>query len=462
MSEHTFTALHLFCGLGGMALGFQRARGRWRGLIGRFESLLGIDNDPESCADFEALTGVPALCADVAKMQPDQLARATGGVAPDVVFTSPPCKGFSALLPKKAAAQEKYQALNRLVLQGLHLVLTTWATSPPKLIVLENVPRITRRGAGLLVQLRQLLVAHGYRLHESTHDCGELGGLAQHRRRFLFIARHEASLPTFVYQPPTRAVRAIGDVLEALPLPDAAEAGPLHRLPRLQWKTWVRLALIPAGGDWRDLPEGSYVKWTEASGAVTCGGTPSSSGICDGDPRLGHKPRRGAYRIVRWGEPAPTVTGAAGVGRSCAYAVGDPRLSCTPRAGTMGVLPWDGPSGAVTGTADVHSARTAIAAPRIPTDRERPDPPPVIIALDGTWHRPLTTLELAALQGLPTRLPDGSPLRLAGKSDGRWRQRIGNAVPPPAAQAIGEALLASLLPAVEGVGFVFGGTSIWV
>ena len=59
----------------------------------------------------------------------------------------------------------------------------------------------------------------------------------------------------------------------------------------------------------------------------------------------------------------------------------------------------------------------------------------VIRALDGTWHRPLTTLELAALQGLPTQI-DGEWLQLAGGSKARWRKRIGNAVPPATAEAI--------------------------
>lgn len=70
--------------------------------------------------------------------------------------------------------------------------------------------------------------------------------------------------------------------------------------------------------------------------------------------------------------------------------------------------------------------------------------PPVIIAEDGVWHRPLTILELAALQGFPFTFSDGSPLALAGNSDVRWRERIGNAVPPPAAVAIGNQIFETL------------------
>ncbi len=75
----------------------------------------------------------------------------------------------------------------------------------------------------------------------------------------------------------------------------------------------------------------------------------------------------------------------------------------------------------------------------------------------------MTTLELAALQGFPLTMPDGKPLQLAGKSDAKWRERIGNAVPPPAAQAMGETILMALLPSITGEWVMsLNGTDIWV
>jgi hypothetical protein len=85
---------------------------------------------------------------------------------------------------------------------------------------------------------------------------------------------------------------------------------------------------------------------------------------------------------------------------------------------------------------------------------------PVIISPDGCWHRPLTTLELAALQGLPTEL-DGQPLELDGPSVSRWRERIGNAVPVGAAEAIGRQMLVSLTEGALGEWSLSSG-SVWV
>jgi site-specific DNA-cytosine methylase len=148
MRTYEATIAHFFCGSGGGGLGSARAQSEIGGARARFRVLGGIDVDPLACQDFEHLVGAPALCANMATLQPAELQRFLGPRAPDMILTSPPCKGFSALLPKAKASTQHYQDLNQLVLQGLHLALSTWAT-PPRVLFLENVPRITSRGAEL-------------------------------------------------------------------------------------------------------------------------------------------------------------------------------------------------------------------------------------------------------------------------------------------------------------------------
>ena len=83
----------------------------------------------------------------------------------------------------------------------------------------------------------------------------------------------------------------------------------------------------------------------------------------------------------------------------------------------------------------------------------------VIRSLDGTWHRPFTTLELAALQSL---IDPEEAIEPDGISDSAWRERIGNAVPPDAATAIAGVIGETLLLAWSGETFVLGSTPIWV
>lgn len=575
MTNKRFTILHLFCGSGGGALGFQQSQQEYKGLAGTFETIAGIDVDPECCANFERLTGTPAICMDLFSRQqymafhgceppadwrevtPADILAACGGRCPDVVFLSPPCKGFSGLLPAASAKSPKYQALNELVPRSMMLVTEAFKGDLPAVIMIENVPRIVQRGKHLLTEVKTVLRSSGYVFHEASHDCGEIGGLGQIRKRYLMIARNPRKLPGFIWQPVKQRHKTIGDVLGQLPPPgDTEKGGAMHRIPRLQWRTWLRLALIPAGGDWRDLQNTfngkdmyshcyGVVPWANTSRTVTGASKPNNGAINLADPRLsmsldsnhfkhcykvlpldatsgtitsahgpsngvtsiadprldkvmgygnkymierysdpshtvtgsrigsgglivadqslGHSPRSGAFRIVPWGSAAPTIVGNTRTGGSNGISgIADPRFTCKQRAGTFGVQQWDEPSKTVIGGLDVHAGAAAVADPRIPGDTD--SGVWLIVAEDGTWHRPITTLEMAALQGLPMNFADGSPLVFAGKSEARWREHTGNMVPPPAACAIGNALLETMLPMLA-FGEVHWGTTdreLWV
>ena len=555
MAEHEITHFHLFCGAGGGALGFNRGEARVGQFRARFTCLGGVDSDPACVRDFSRLTSVPGTCLDLFSREQYEafhgapppkdwreacradLHRSAQGRRPDIVFLSAPCKSFSGLLSSAAAALPKYQALSQLALRGLLLLLDAWGDDPPPLILFENVPRIAQRGRGLLDQIGGLLRGHGYAVAETAHDCGELGGLAQHRRRFLLVARHQAKVPAFLYEPPKRRVRAIGEVLGELLMPEHPAAGPMHRLPRLKWDTWVRLALIPSGGDWRDLAGsrakggtgeyqqygvvpwdrtartvtgqsapggGAYsvadprwgggrlgvVRWDREGGTVTGEAYPTNGPFAVGDPRwrsdvmgvrpwdepcgtvtgraqqstgafsvadprpLGDGHYHNVYRVARWDKPAGCVT-AAGRPAGGAVSVADPRPWAG--AGHYGVLPWGEPSGAVTASGGADNGRGNVADPRGPAWTP-PEDVPLIISLDNTWHRPLTTYELAALQGFPV----GPNFALEGVSHTRWREAIGNAVPPPAAQAIAGVMGQVLLLAATGQTFSLESTPIWV
>lgn len=536
-TQYQWKVLHLFSGSGGAVLGFQRAQSQWEGLIGRFRTLAGIDVDPLCCEDMEYLTGAKAVQMDLfdrrdyiafhgkqpvpdwQEATPEDIRQATSGEYPDLVFLSPPCKGFSALRPEKSAQSDKYQALNRLTVRGIWLTLEAFKDDLPSFIVLENVPRILTRGKKHLNTITRMLEFYGYAVNGRPHDCGEIAGLGQHRRRYLLVARNFSKVSTFLYQPAKQRVKSIGEILGSIPLPDDPVMGPMHKLPRLEWKTWVRLALIPAGGDWRNLeginpaqyrleyvPRGGgpygVMDWNNPAGTVIGNASiKGSNAAAVADPRLPHRDNRhpGVYQVICWEDPATTVTGTRfgsgapavadpRTGFKCtthtaiyqvnawdevastitgaarpnngAISISDPRFTCSPRAGTMGVQAWDESATTVTATGDVHSGAAAVADPRIPADTDRPDSPPVIISLDGTWHRPLTTLELAALQGLPLFV-NGKPLKLAGNSDRIWREHIGNMVPPDAAQVIAEQALLALLASTVGA-WTMSANDIWV
>lgn len=708
---------HFFCGLGGGAKGFNRGTARVGHLRAKFRCIGGVDSSPAAIADFTRAAGVKGTVLDLfdweqfkafhgheppAGWRPattDDIRRAANYERPHIVFLSAPCKGFSGLLPEASSITDKYQALNALTLRGVWLMLETWKDDPVELIVFENVPRIMKRGRKLLDQIIALLRSYGYAVRETTHDCGELGGLGQSRKRFLLVARHEAKVPPFLYEPEKRRLRGVGEILECLPLPGDPNAGPMHRMPALQWKTWVRLAFVEAGADWRSLnklavedgmlrdfaimPENHWQsgvlgvrQWGQSTGVVAGRSNPTNGAFSVADPRpenfpadrgglLGvgtweesaslitsqRSPQQGRYsiadprvdghpksvqlgvrkwkqpaavvkgdvsvgtgpyavadpsipgkprfnnvfRIVPWGGSAPPEVGPGGPANGVAvadprpsqredykvtkyrvtaknepagaviaasttgngaYAVADPsfdwgdgahgtklevrkwRQSARPISGARmlsglgavadprptddlrsgaygvremddssgtvqgeslpsngafsvadprpvglnakrehyvtgghyGVLPWEGrPANAVPGFAKYDRGVWSVADPRGAGGEpliELPKPEDrlvaVIRALDGTWHRPFTTLELAALQSLvdPDEINEG--FTFEGQSDSAWRERIGNAVPPDSAEAIASVMGTTLLLAMTGETFMLSNQPIWV
>jgi len=206
------------------------------------------------------------------------------------------------------------------------------------------------------------------------------------------------------------------------------------------------------------------VKWDRPSHAITGGPHVASGLLSVADPRPPAGPCFGKYAITRWNGPAGTVIGGDDSG---AYAVADPRLKMRREkgadyrtAGHYGVIPWTSPSGAISGAAGHDNGRFNVADPRLDSlPAANAKMVAIIRALDGTWHRPFTTLELAALQSLidPDNLID-----LDGASDGAKRERIGNAVPAQAAQAIADLMGQTLLLAWSGESFALSAQPIWV
>lgn len=569
---------HLFGAIGGGAKGFMRGKARVGNLVARPRCIGSIDVDPAANRDFKRLVGVEATTLDLfdrtqyeafhghpppsdwREATPEDIRKAAGYEFPHIIFLSAPCKGFSGLLNETKSKTEKYQALNRLTLRGVWLTLEAFKDDPAEMFVFENVPRIATRGRHLLDQIIGLFRAYGYVAAETTHDCGELGELAQSRKRFLLVARHIAKVPPFLYEPEKKRLQAVGTVLDRMPLPGDLTAGPMHRVPNLQWKTWVRLAFVEAGSDWRSLnrlavEEGvlrdflivpemhngtlGVMPWDKTMGTVTGNARPGTGNFSIADPRApsgtleysqygvmrmsdtagavinvkspgqgtfsvadprhtGPAKHSNEFRIIPFDRSAMSVTSAHGSGQCVAdprragegfgkymvtdydqaagtvisgsttgqgaYAVADPRPNGIPQQGDhyltgghYGVTRWDEPTGAVSSSACHDNGRWSVADPRLPQASDKLVAR--IRAIDGTWHRPFTTLELATLQSL---VEPEEQLELDGLSDSDWRERIGNAVPPAAAEAIASQMYQTLLLAWTGETFLLSSSPIWV
>lgn len=399
----TFRHAHLACGIGAGARGFNMANPRIGNMRARFECAGGIDVDADAIRNFEKLTGAKGTVLDLfscdqyidfhgkepppgwREATPDDI-RAAFGPNLDVCFASMPCKGFSGLLSQKKSETHKYQALNGLTLRGVWLLLEAYKDDPIPIVLFENVPRIANRGRWLLDQIVALLRHYGYSVAETVHDCGELGGLAQSRKRFLLIARHQEKVPPFVYQPEKKHLRGVGDVIGKLPLPGDPLGGPMHRVPALQWQTWVRLAFVPAGKDWRALNDLEVVDgnlrdfgivpeiplrdnalgvmgWDDTAPLVTGARAPGQGRFSVADPRTPDL-QNDALGVRSWEDPARVVATRAGPTNG-AHSVADPRVDGHPKSVQLGVRPWSEPAACVKGQMPPGGGPYAVADPRL-------------------------------------------------------------------------------------------------
>lgn len=395
---------HMCGGSGSGAAGFNDGSARLGNIVVKPRCLGSIDVDPAGCIDFEMMTGTKATCLDLfdeyqyrafhgssppigwRPATPGDVWRAQQCETPDVAFASYPCKGFSGLLSETASQSAKYQALNAMTERGMFLLLEANRNNPIKIILFENVPRIATRGRKFLDEIKMLARAYDYEIAETEHDCGELGNLGQSRKRFLMVMRHAPQVPNFLYEPPKYPLRGVGEILDKLPMPLTGFGGPLHRMPALQWKTWVRLALVEAGSDWRSLNklivEDGFLKdfgialnygirgvlgvtpWDEPAGVVKARSLPTNGAHAVADPRVERQARRTTLGVADWSESTSSIRGES-MPSNGAFSVSDPRVNGHPKSVQLSVRPWSRPAGVITGKMIAGGGPNSVADPRM-------------------------------------------------------------------------------------------------
>ena len=169
-NTHQPTVLDLFCGCGGLSLGFIQAG---------FDVKLGIDYWQDAITTYTAThKGTQGIVADLFNITPEQISQQTQIKQIDVIIGGPPCQGFS-IAGKRMIDDERNQLYNAFV--------DFVRFYQPKAFVMENVPNIMSMGKGAIKQqitqdfeqLRyivksQILMASDY-------------GVPQNRKRAFFV-----------------------------------------------------------------------------------------------------------------------------------------------------------------------------------------------------------------------------------------------------------------------------------
>lgn len=371
------TVAELFAGGGGAALGLHRAG---------WEHLACVDHDPDACATLAA-AGLPALQADLST--PDgrgAVLASLGGRHVDLLWASPPCQPWSTA--GKRGGHEDARDGWPWTLAMIDEVRPTW-------LLAENVPgMLDRRGRphfeALLVELRSRFAQVGWWLLDSADYA------VPQRRRRVFVWAGPAPVappPRTHAQPPTHIL------LGLRPWVTMGEALPHLATGRL------------VGGGGNPAPSRGRYSRTERDltdePSTTIGG-PSGNAAPSVEVLVAARRTTGQGHAPRTlDEVAPTLHTSQG--GHALLARPSPTVTAQEVRGTR---------------ASASSGWTMHGGP----DR----------ASDAAWlatgRRRLTPEECAALQAFPADHP--------------WRARtkeslyrlIGNAVPPPLAEAVAQAV----------------------
>lgn len=254
--------LDLFCGCGGISLGFKLAGYTVSG---------GIDIDPDSIKTFQRnFPKSKAVCKNLLEYDDEKIISDFGNQKIDVLVGGPPCQGFSSA---NRWQKEKQDPRNKLFFEYLRFV----ELIKPKVVVIENVRGILTRDNGYAKdRIENLLIDLGYRVNCKVLDASDYG-VPQKRLRAFFVALRNDYEGTFDFEklnkkPKVTVKEAIGELYELeKKTKEKLESKPDNKYLKYlrnesQWiynhevkypakLTQERISHVPQGGNWANIPE---------------------------------------------------------------------------------------------------------------------------------------------------------------------------------------------------------------
>ena len=169
----SYTVLDLFCGAGGLSLGFQKAG---------FKIIGGVEFDNTIMKTHEKnFPEAININEDIRNIDDDTILRLFGNKV-DVIIGGPPCQGFSAA--NKWQSDEEKIEKNRLFFEYIRFVKLL----NPKVFVIENVKQILTKENGYAKnEILNITKKLGYIVSEPKVLVASDYGVPQKRERAIFV-----------------------------------------------------------------------------------------------------------------------------------------------------------------------------------------------------------------------------------------------------------------------------------
>lgn len=255
--EQKYNVLDLFCGCGGLSLGFEQAG---------YNVLLGVDIWEDALKTYAYNhKSSKTLCADMSTLQGEDVRKHIGDSKVDVIIGGPPCQGFS-IAGKRIVDDER----NKLYKGFVRMV----EYFKPSAFVMENVPNILSIGGGAV---RDAIINDfktlGYTVENKVLIASDYG-VPQNRRRAVFIGLKNEN---FDFDIPTVTKKiSTEEALSDLPENSIEDGGKYtadstsdyqklmrsnsvgvfnHETTQHNEQTVRIISMVPDGGNYKDLPK---------------------------------------------------------------------------------------------------------------------------------------------------------------------------------------------------------------
>lgn len=191
-----FTAISLFCGAGGLDIGFERAG---------FKTIWANDFEPDACKTHENWSDAKVVCGDIAKVDIDTIPDA------DIILGGFPCQGFSLSGPRKIDD-------SRNVLYKHYVKIVK--EKKPLMFVGENVKGILTMGGGQVIEaIIEEFSECGYDVYCKLLNARDFE-VPQDRERVIICGfRKDLNIKHFEYPTPRGFIVTLREALKNIPEP---------------------------------------------------------------------------------------------------------------------------------------------------------------------------------------------------------------------------------------------------
>lgn len=258
--------IDLFCGAGGLSLGFENAG---------FKNIFALDNNEEAYKTYRKnFKNNKLINDDIKNISNDEFLRLVNNRKVDVIIGGPPCQGFSIAgnIGRKFIDDSRNSLFKEFV-RVVELI-------QPKMFVMENVARMATHNHGKTIkEICDCFTKVGYKVDYKVLNAVNFG-VPQKRQRIFIVGTKKEK---FIYPKGNKNYMSVKQAIGDLPNLKNGEKSsiPNHFAMKHSKQMLYKMSFVCDGGNRLDIPEEvrpksgdvrKYIRYNSAEPSVTITG----------------------------------------------------------------------------------------------------------------------------------------------------------------------------------------------